>query len=622
MGKLEERLAEKKAKEAAEAEKVEVFDADLVPEQTRERSESDLAIDHALDGVDILEAYRRWCGKSNPDPKGMKEGIKVSCPIPGHADKDPSAWINTDEQVWYCGRCSEGGDKFDIAAYHFGYPVPGYKEGASFPKLREEMALSLGVQITRIAGGEKVVTLPEEGEESSNVVQLHSIEGDDDDEDDPDNFQLELGWRNIVPEDTFLRAYLEACSKDNLPEEYHFWCGMIALGLAIGRDIQLDDDEPVLGNLFVCLLGRSGSGKSRASRHLKRLIDLAIPYDESNPASKGARYIPSAGSGESLVDEFIRKEKDLADPFGKKMVEYPVTGCIYYNELSAISNRTNRTGNTLRDILMEIFDGDEKIGASARSSGGRIIARNAFGSMLTTSQPKALRGLLTRSDESAGWVNRIIFAPGIEKARRGVAAARSGSRYIDLSATIAPLQKIRGDAAGFSGSTGSNLMDWSDEAMERHDDFLMKVVDRDQKGQHGDILSRVDLTIKKLILLFAVNSREKIVSTDSVDCAIKVYPYLKAAYGIPETQIGTSDLQIVAQKIEYQVDRLTKKSGQPPTVAVVQNALKSSRIDNTLFRRALDDLLALQILEYEPPRKRAVGDIGRTPSAKRLRRVT
>jgi hypothetical protein len=56
-----------------------------------------------------------------------------SCPIPGHADANPSAWVNTEKNVWYCGRCSQGGDVYDLAAFHFGMPVPGYKEGGKFP---------------------------------------------------------------------------------------------------------------------------------------------------------------------------------------------------------------------------------------------------------------------------------------------------------------------------------------------------------------------------------------------------------------------------------------------------------------------------------------------------------
>lgn len=39
---------------------------------------------------------------------------KAQCPLPGHEDANPSATINTEEQVFYCFTCAIGGDVYDI----------------------------------------------------------------------------------------------------------------------------------------------------------------------------------------------------------------------------------------------------------------------------------------------------------------------------------------------------------------------------------------------------------------------------------------------------------------------------------------------------------------------------
>ena len=42
------------------------FDPSLIPSVAvpqYERSEVDLEMDNVLDGIDIIEAYRKWCGK-------------------------------------------------------------------------------------------------------------------------------------------------------------------------------------------------------------------------------------------------------------------------------------------------------------------------------------------------------------------------------------------------------------------------------------------------------------------------------------------------------------------------------------------------------------------------------
>src|SRR5687768_1442359 len=98
-------------------------------------------MDQVLEKISVIDAYNRWCRKMVPVVKGnQREGIKISCPIPGHTDNNPSAWISIDKQTWFCGGCQVGGDKYDIAAYWLGFPVPGYKDGSEFHKLRERMA--------------------------------------------------------------------------------------------------------------------------------------------------------------------------------------------------------------------------------------------------------------------------------------------------------------------------------------------------------------------------------------------------------------------------------------------------------------------------------------------------
>src|SRR5690242_12548861 len=156
-----EEEARRKEQEANQASQLN-FDPELIPPNEFQRSEEDRAMDRIIENIDIVDAYRRWCGKMNPVVRsGQTEGIKISCPIPGHVDNNPSAWINTDSQLWYCGGCDEGGDVHDLAAFHFGFPVPGYKEGAAFHDLRRKMAEDFGFTFTRYPGGITVVTAPE-----------------------------------------------------------------------------------------------------------------------------------------------------------------------------------------------------------------------------------------------------------------------------------------------------------------------------------------------------------------------------------------------------------------------------------------------------------------------------
>ena len=103
------------------------------------------ALDDAISSLGIIEGYRKYCGKSEVEANGQTESIMVSCPIPGHADRVPSAWLNTDRDVFFCGGCQEGGDVYDLAAYHHG--LTGYRadtSGRLFHELRKAIGTDLG----------------------------------------------------------------------------------------------------------------------------------------------------------------------------------------------------------------------------------------------------------------------------------------------------------------------------------------------------------------------------------------------------------------------------------------------------------------------------------------------
>jgi hypothetical protein len=600
MSKFQQRLAERRAQQEAELQSIKEahpsFDSDLVPEQPHERSDEDKEMDRIISGIDIIDAYRKWCGKMNPNVKGgQTESIMISCPVPGHADKNPSAWINTDKQTWFCGACNQGGDALDLAAFHFG--ISNYKDGANFHELRKKMAQDYGYTIKRTLGGNTVITPPEsepEEEEPVKVVQLvEDIE--------EVSFQIGLDWRNIVPKNTFLRAYMEATAPDDIPEEYNFWNGLLAIGFAIGRDVRLMDRVPVFGNLFVCTLGRSGSGKSRAESHFENLMFKALPYtDDDN--SKGMKTISTAASGEALVRGFMKAQYDPMNP--KKILGYlPVRGLIEYNELSALVSRTQRIGNSAIPTLQSLYDMKPQISTDAITSGAKV-AQEPFASALTTTQPKALKGLLTGANQDSGFINRWVFAPGVEKKRVAI-----GGAMIDITPAVKPLQEIHGWSASFKPT---DMMGWSAEAADRFTNFYHDTIAPDQKSDDNDMLTRVDLLLKKLILLFTANRLKKEVPIESVEEAIACYPYIVQSYGITSSQVGLSEAADIANVIIEFVRRHEKRTGKPASLSDMKKGLKNNaafkKVDPRMLASLIKDLIAIEELLEVPPKP---GDVGR-----------
>jgi hypothetical protein len=616
--KFLERVAERRRlKEEAErkaAIQQPTFDSDLIPQS--DRSEEDQELDRFIESIDIIDAYRRWCGKSTVDTQRRRtEGIKISCPKPSHPDKDPSAWINTDKQVWFCGGCQEGGDVYDIAAYHFGYPVPGYKDGEQFHHLRKEMAESYGYSFIRPPGSKTEILVGPEPDESSPALDKKeqtvspadksdippaSLESstepageatvinlfDEDDVDEDITFPR-LDWQAIIPEDTFLDAYMKATSIDDVPEEYHFWHALVGLGFALGRDVTLEDFIPVHGNLFVCTLGHSGAGKSKAMRHLNQLLATALPHKWDDPGSKGVRRISAPGSAEVLIHNF---SKPVVDPTDMKRIAYyaPVRGLVDFNELSALVARTNRQGNATKPTLMQLYDMDPLVATSSMTHGSKE-AHEPFTSAITSTQPRAIRTLLTRGDADSGFLNRWVFAAGPPKQKFAIGGVR-----IDLGKPVDSLL----DVFGWTGSFASDeRIQWSVAAAELFTKFFHTTIEPEKNRDESGLLIRMDLLMKKLILLFTANQKLKIVPVDAVQSAISMWPYIIECYAVPSGQIGNTLQHEVREEITRHAQRFLEKNGTGITMRDLNLRLKRKKYPLDLVAKTLKYMCDLGELE-------------------------
>jgi hypothetical protein len=389
------------------------FIPDLGPELPQAAiSPQQQALDEFIKLISITDAYNRWAGKGFVQAGNRKDSIKVRCPNPAHPDNHPSAWLNTEKNVFHCGACSMGGDIWYIAAWHFGYPVPGFKnDPATFRALREKIGEDFGVYVEKGIAGDyhivqtapsanpapAVVTSGAQGDGGSvspvgateaNVAYLPS--GSEEEERTRDE-QIaasrefpSIDWRGIVPEDTFLRAYLEATSVDDVPEEFHFWNGLLGLGMAVGGMRTLEDSPAVSANLFVCFVGGTGTGKSKGKRHLSVLLHQALPYQPDDQPPFGSQYLNGIQSGEVLIKQF--QHPMLEPATGKPIGHWPGVRILAdFEELATLVGKNNRQGSTLKNVLMDMYDAPLRLSSTSMTH-GNVVAHKPFGSAVTSTQ--------------------------------------------------------------------------------------------------------------------------------------------------------------------------------------------------------------------------------------------
>lgn len=564
-----------------------VFDDDLIPEIDHDAGFEKTPGDLAVENIGILDAYDRWCGKMKPDRGSRKkDGIMLSCPIPGHADKVPSAWANVENDTWFCGGCQVGGDQYEIAAYHYNYDVPGYKnDPKEFRALKMQMAEDLGyVQVVTPGGqvidvepdvspepdisedvsktghseaedanvlntghddsAEQVETPLAEPQKSSNESESRDPAGDllqphdapilaivpDIEEDEPESDAL-IDWEELVPEDTFLHQWMLATCVNDSPDEYLFWLGLQALGAAGGQFIHLEDQKPVYGNMFVCLYGGSGTKKSLAVAPFKNLIRDALPYDDDPTVySQGVDVMGDVGSTEYFMESLGQKVTDVST--GKE-TPHPKQSLTDIAELSSFFSRTaKQSTNQLKEKFMEAFDayGDELV---YKSYSKKIIVKRPFFQAVSTTQPAAIRMYLDRGDIVSGFLNRWVFAYGTPRRM----PLSHGGVEPDIDVPTDALRSLRSWA--LSGRQLSLVRGTS--AFEVWDRFFFDQLLPHRESTTDDIYKRIDLYLKKLIVLFCINERQAVVTPEIVERVTSLFPYLVKTYGMFSKAVVATD---------------------------------------------------------------------------------
>ena len=488
---------------------------DAVPDDgvAYERPEIEVKIDQTLEQLDVLTAYNRYCRKMIPVVGGKREGIMISCPKPDHADKNPSAWMNLDSDTWFCGGCQEGGDQYDIAAFSFGYDKTSYKEGKEWGSFRKRLAEDLGL-VTEFIPGVGVVApevIPEaEAAPSPPVVEEQPALPTEPIKVMPGT----LNWRAIAPAGTFLDLFMQAVIVDDVPEEYHFWHAMIGLGIVVGRDAYLFDQPEVYGNLFVCMLGSTGSGKSKSKRYLIQVMNEMHAWDADEDPPRGVKVTPTPASAEAMIRAFQHSVTRTGSTGTRYPELVPVRGLVEFPELKLLTGRAARQGSVIKETLIEFYDCQPQVASIAVSKDGERIAVRPSASVLTTVQPEVLPEVFKESDETGGFLNRWLFITGTRKPKQ-----LFNRNTINLQPAVDALRAVH------TWCKTPRAIVWAPSAEKVFKDAWDGYIAKDV-ASFEFAMGRIDLVIKKLGLILALNERSDHVTAEMVERVLLIYPYL------------------------------------------------------------------------------------------------
>lgn len=567
-----------------------------------ELTEDQKKFNDALDRFSIFDAYNRWAGPT----KGyvsQKDNKPVRCPNPDHEDIHPSCWMvaNKDGNLRGAGNCAKCGgfDKFGIAAWYMGLQ-PSDCKTSRFAEIAKTFGEGFSVVQIKSITGETITVAPEAVTETEPANSGAGTEvayiGDgaaaqalaesvaDDKAKAKEQAGIAINWRDFVPQDTFLWEYLQVCCQDDLPEEFHFWNGLLALGLAVGRNRMLFEAKPVKANLYVCLIGKSGGGKSRSLDHLDNVLQQALPYDYTDDPPIGAAIMSGIQSGEVLIKSF---QHEVIDPVtNKPAARGDVRGLIKFDEFAELVRKANRSSSTLGTTITQMYDAP----SFARTTGmkhGNIVAKNVFPSAISTTQYASIRTLITKDDQTSGFANRWVFVTGIQKKRRAI------NYYMpDYSRAVSKLSGIQ------TGALAPDYLRLTENALKIWQDFFDNVLEPWVEAREStDMVERFDLLFKKLALLFAINDRADVVGETHMRNALGLFEYLGGAVGRFEEEASVTEDSQLMEKILQQVERLTAKGANQPTARNIGLSLSKKYCTPEQLRKMLSNMVQLGYIE-------------------------
>lgn len=547
------------------------------PAEVSERQKNDTLIDQAIERLDIIDAYNRYCGKMVPNARGKTESIMCSCPMPNHPDKNPSAWISTDKQTWYCAGCNVGGDKYDLAAISLGYSLESIRgAGSAFGELRERMAADQGLVIERDNSGETLVyqetdtksldkyTTPEVPSAPAEVPQPASPTSpaaivtvpevlapppapnrDLEYDESTEYIMPPLDWQKVAKPGTFLHEYMSQVVADDVPEEYHFWYAMMGLSLITGKGVYYPESpRNVYSNIFVCLLGTTGSGKSKSKGYITRILREVAPFEpDQQPPSTGVRLIQFAGSAEAFIHQFQSLEKGNPAVPGMVTGYAPVRGFAEFPELRTLVQKSSAIGSTYTSRLIEFFDSESVIENVTRTTGS-LTAKDAHCSIMTTAQPELLKELLSSEDVNQGFANRWLFVGGPRKHKQLFSEA-----HPDLTLATKMMKDI------YDWSYRDKQVTFTDGAKNMLNAAWTAYISKDQ-DRHPLLMTRIDLYAKKLCLIFAINERTQIIDESIMQRFLDMYPYLLGCMELQSRAMtGKSKLAELEEAIVKAIDK-------------------------------------------------------------------
>lgn len=378
--------------------------------------------------------------------------------------------------------------------------------------------------------------------------------------------------KHRMPEDSFIRLFMEHCDDIETAREYDFWSAVWTLGTAIGRRIVIArPNAPVYLNWYVIHTADSGITRKSTSVNLAQRV-----LDESGCASDALLI-----QGQTNTSRFLQMLND------KSMSQEGCRAVINVSELVRFLGK-GAGGLGLPGVLTDLYDCPkvQRFGGSVTAEATTLL--NVFISMLSASTPAWLIRSINPNVIEGGFTSRTMFILGGR--RKTTIAWADNAKSTGIAHLAKSLQSTVQDATEAVGDVGitinekalSRFRGWYSRLKQPHDPF------------RESFFSRQDAHVLRLAGTLCINDRSMVIQKRHIEASIRIIHNVResSAMLFDGTSAPTDVISGVRKLQEVLIDHGTSGASTNVLYAAVRTRLKSA-----VFHYVLQVMHELQLVQ-------------------------
>lgn len=349
---------------------------------------------------------------------------------------------------------------------------------------------------------------------------------------------------------------------------------LTAFGNAVGnRPYFAVGSDHHCGNLFSCIVGDTASGKGQSWGIVQSLMKKIDSDWILESISHGG-----LSSGEGFVERLSDDESD--DPLFKQ----PLKNVLFFeSEFAKPISAMRRENNTLSSVLRSSWDRSQLSILTRGKS--KLIASNAFVSVLSHVTPSELEKLLKDSIESAnGFSNRFLWC-----LVRSEKSLPHGGNVSVLNQFVDRLRDVLKTAKTIGQLKRSKEADRLWEA-------VYSELKKAGSGSFGRAIERARPQVLRLSLLYALLDSSNVIHVHHLKAALAVWRYCSDSARLIFSQANDEKADPLESKI------FSILADGPKTKTEIRNRISSSKSVRKEFPNKIDELVETKRIAFDGQR--------------------